>query len=104
MGWETRASGRRYYTRSYRQQGKIVRQYIGTGELAEIVSQNDAIEREVRIAEATEFRQSKLQDQQINQSLDLLDDIVDCLSKGFLIAIGYHQHNRSEWRKRSESQ
>ena len=104
MSWETRPSGGRYYTRSIRRHGRVVLEYLGTGELAEIFAEDDKLQREIRNAEATQLKRERKRDEQIDQSLDLLDDLVDCLSKGLLIASGYHQHKRSEWRKRSESQ
>jgi hypothetical protein len=103
MSWETRSSGGRYYTRSFRRQGRVVREYIGTGELAEIFAEDDKLQREIRNAEAMQLTQERKRDRQIDQLLDLLGDHVDCLSKGVLIASGYHQHKRSEWRKRSGS-
>ena len=37
MSWEKRGNnGRRYYTRSKRSSGKITREYVGTGELADM--------------------------------------------------------------------
>jgi hypothetical protein len=103
MSWETRSSGGRYYTRSIRRNGRVVREYLGTGELAEIFAEDDKLQREIRNAEAMQLTQERKRDQQIDQLLDLLGDHVDCLSKGVLIASGYHQHKRSEWRKRSGS-
>jgi len=103
MSWETRSSGGRYYTRSFRRHGRVVREYIGNGEIAEIFAKDDKLQREIRNAKAMELQQERKRDKQIDQSLDFLDDLVDCLSKGVLIASGYHLHKRSEWRKRSGS-
>jgi hypothetical protein len=89
MSWETRSSGGRCYTRSFRRNGRVVREYLGTGELAEIFAEDDKLQREIRNAEAMQLKQERKREQRIDQSLDLLDDFVDCLSKGVLIASGY---------------
>jgi hypothetical protein len=41
MGWERG----RYYTRSRREGGRVVREYVGAGPAAALISQFDAIER-----------------------------------------------------------
>jgi hypothetical protein len=45
MGWEKRERGGLYYTRSRRVDGRVVREYFGTGPLAEIVALEDDLER-----------------------------------------------------------
>ena len=45
MGRETRKRGGRYYTKSKRVKGRVVREYIGTGEVAEIIATLDAAGR-----------------------------------------------------------
>ncbi len=42
MAWESRQRGGRYYTRSRRVNGKVVREYLGCGKLAEIMAEFDA--------------------------------------------------------------
>ena len=52
MPWEERKRGGRYYTRSYRDKdGQERREYIGTGELARIVSEQDTMRRAAQVAE-----------------------------------------------------
>ena len=46
MGWD---KGGRYYTRSRRENGRVVREYIGGGRAGAIVAQFDAIHRDQRL-------------------------------------------------------
>jgi hypothetical protein len=86
MSWETRERGGRYYTRSRRVNGKIEREYIGTGFLAEMASELDRLDREHREwerierqlarseAEASELRpalQVNIADKQVNVAGDV---------------------------------
>jgi hypothetical protein len=47
VGWDKG----RYYTRSRKDNGRVVREYIGTGPDAELIARMDALEREKRRAE-----------------------------------------------------
>jgi hypothetical protein len=49
VGWETRARGVRYYTRSRRINGRVVREYIGTGPVAEAIAALEARDRVARL-------------------------------------------------------
>jgi hypothetical protein len=95
MGWERG----RYYTRSRRESGRVVREYIGGGPAGAIVSEWDAVERDRREAEA-EYRRALRAD--LEEHAAMLADLnqrCDLLSRAALIVAGYRQHKRGEWRK-----
>ena len=48
MGWDKNG---RYYTRSKRVNGRVVREYVGGGRAGELVAQMDAIDRDKRETE-----------------------------------------------------
>lgn len=54
MGWE-----RGYYYRVRKVSGRVVREYIGTGQVAELVARMDVLERESRRLKILELRREK---------------------------------------------
>lgn len=102
MSWETRAKGNRYYTRSHRVNGRIVREYVGGGAIGELSKQMDVMEREERRQRAEDIREAKAERDRFDDLLTEFETVADNIGRGLLIAAGYHQHNRSEWRKRNE--
>ncbi len=102
MSWETRANGKKYYTRSRREGGKIRREYVGGGTLGELAAKLDEIERDSRLLEAQLTREARRQVEELEEAMAEFDEIADKIGRGLLIVAGYHQHNRSEWRRRNE--
>ena len=102
MSWETRANGKRYYTRSRRVGGRIERKYIGGGTLGKLAAEFDDIVRESRWLEAETFRQARQEADRMDKSLAEFEKLADTIARGLLIMAGYHQHHRCEWRKRNE--
>ena len=102
MGWETRQRGGRYYTRSRREGGRIVREYIGTGRVAELVAMLDEREREEREAARAEDRERRAQIEATDDLIDALCRGVGTLARATLLAAGYPQHDRGAWRKRRD--
>jgi hypothetical protein len=98
MSWESR-EGREYYTRSRRVGGRIRRQYVGRGELAELAAAADACRRAQRQIQAQEQRAEKARWQAAAQLLLELDAGVDLLAQAALLAAGFRQHDRGEWRR-----
>jgi hypothetical protein len=102
MSWETRSNGKRYYTRSSRVNGRIRREYVGGGQLGEFVAKLDELDRESRLLEAESIRQARQEATRIDESLADFETLAESVGRAMLIAAGYHQHNRGEWRKRNE--
>ncbi len=102
MGWERRARGGRYFTRSRKVNGRVVREYIGCGPGAEAIADMDAWDRKKRTAEQDAFRAER-------ESLDAADAttadlcrIADLVAVCAMTAAGYHRHHRGEWRRRRD--
>jgi hypothetical protein len=100
MGWETRGGRGRYYTRSVRHGGRVVRQYLGAGGMGELIASFDAKERELRAAERAEQRELAAQREEAERLLLTFSQHVDAVVDATLTAAGYHRPKRGAWRKR----
>ncbi len=103
MAWETRQSGGRYYTRSKRVNGRVVREYVGTGFLAELLHQADMEDRERRDAQRKSLAETMRREDGLDCKLDEFSKMADEVARGLLIVAGCYQHNRGSWRKRNAS-
>lgn len=97
--WETRKRGGRYYTRSRRVGGKVFREYIGGGRVAEIVSRMDQQKRHERVIHAAAVAKQRAEEAEIDTLVDQLGRIADLAGRAALLAAGFHQHH-GQWRKR----
>lgn len=100
MGWETRDRGGRYYTRSRRVDGRIVREYVGCGRVAELTAALDAEDREQRLLEAQARRTEREQLEEDDRLLEQLCRATEALASLVLLNAGFRRHHRGEWRKR----
>jgi hypothetical protein len=101
MAWERRERGRRYYTRSRRVEGRVVREYVGGGALGELAACTDAEERERREAEASRERAEVQRLEELATPVLELCEVAEVLARAHLIAAGWHRH-KGEWRRRRE--
>src|SRR5262249_60737143 len=96
MGWEVR-DGRRYYTKSRKINGRVVREYVGGGGLGKLVAAADALRRADRRAVAAASRAEKARwEEALTPMLELIH-LTDMLTRAALYAPGYRQHARSTW-------
>lgn len=100
--WERRDRGDLYYTRSHRVAGRVVREYVGTGPLAELAAELDAEERWQREEQRQAWREECERMEALEEPVEELCEASEILARAALVAAGYHQHNRGEWRKRRE--
>jgi hypothetical protein len=100
MAWESRHGRGRYYTRSKRVNGRMVREYVGGGLIGELAATEDA----EKLAERVEKREAwNLGKQELERIDGLLERFVKDAQNATRIALidaGYYRHHRGEWRKR----
>ena len=104
MAWEKREHGGPYYTRSRKVNGRVVREYVGGGVLGEIAARMDAYERRQKEEAAALWREECNEQEALDNLIAELYEAAEVLTKAALLASGYHQHKRGEWRKRRGKQ
>jgi hypothetical protein len=100
--WERRERGGLYYTRSRKVDGRVVREYVGSGLLGQLAARMDAELRRKRQQEAAAWKEEREQIEALTAPVEELCEGVEVLARATLLASGYHRHNRGEWRKRRE--
>jgi hypothetical protein len=95
MGWERGL----YYTRSKKVKGRVVREYVGAGQIGVLAAELDSIERDRREWEAEEWQAVRADLDEIAATLADLNERCDFLTRAALIVAGYRLHKRGEWRK-----
>ncbi len=100
--WEPRQRGGLYYTRSRKIAGRVVREYVGTGPLAELAAEIDAEERWQREEQRQAWSEECDRMEALEKPIEELCEASEILARATLVAASYRQHNRGEWRKRRE--
>jgi hypothetical protein len=98
VGWEKRERGGRYYTRSRRVGGRVLREYVGGGLAGEMAAEADRMERERR--EAEERRQKRELERLEALAAPVLEvsEAAEILARAHLVAAGCHRH-KGEYRR-----
>lgn len=97
--WERRERGSLYYTRSRKEGGRVVREYVGGGVLGELAARMDAEERQRREEDAAAWREEREHLEGLAGLLDAFYEDVETVTRAALIAAGFRRHKRGEWRK-----
>ena len=86
--------------------GSPGRRYRGRGEgdsvkaFGELAAQVDAISRAEREADSEARRAERAEMDALDASVRGLDEVADLLARAALLAAGYRQHKRGEWRQK----
>jgi hypothetical protein len=99
MTWELHR-GRLRYTRSFRRTGRTIRQYVGTGEVAELVARADELAKAARKRQAEAGRTDRERWETAQASVVELERITNLFVQATLLTAGYHRHDRGAWRRR----
>jgi hypothetical protein len=97
MGWEQRGPYQ-YYIRKEQQHGRTVRRSYGRGAAAMAAATADATRRQAQETARAEQRHLA----HLDRHLDEVIGLIEHLMQATLLVAGYHQHHRSEWRKRHD--
>ena len=101
MGWARRRDGA-YYYRAKKVDGRVVKEDVGAGSLAELLAARDARERAVRLVAAEARRAERACLASVDGAVDAAHEAVEALLRASLVLAGYHRHQRGEWRRRQD--
>ena len=105
MSWEPRPhSPHRYYTRSRRAGGRIVREYVGRGPHADLAAEADQIARTWTQEERALARCQREEEAEFEASVANADEASELLARVALLATGHYRHHGGEWRRRRADQ
>ena len=99
MGWKT-IQGRRYLYRKIRSGGKVKTVYVGRGPAAELVALEMERRKEEGAAKRSAVQEQKVAADRLRQLAEQAADQFQLLVRATLVAAGWYQHNRCEWRPR----
>jgi hypothetical protein len=88
-----------YMYRSFRRDGRVSSQYLGSGKDARALAMLDAERRAVEDAERRAARAERDRLAAVERAVVELDEAVDSIMRAALSAAGYRQHHRGQWRK-----
>lgn len=87
-----------YYYRKRRQGDTVVSEYVGTGSPAELAAEQDKRERLQAAAKRELFKRQAAEQDDIDAMVDTVAGAYAALVDAVLLANGYRQHKRHEWR------
>jgi hypothetical protein len=98
VAWEKRERGERYYTRSRREGGRVVREYVGSGPLAELAAEEDQIRRELEEERREREREELGRLEGLAAPVLELSEAAEILAHAHLVAAGYRKR-KGEYRR-----
>ena len=98
MAWERRERGGRYYTRSRREGGRVVREYVGGGLAGEMAEEADRTKRELEEARREREKEELERLEALAAPVLELSEAAEILAHAHLVAAGYHKH-KGEYRR-----
>jgi hypothetical protein len=96
---ETRNGKGEYYTRAFRREGRIVREYVGSGLIGEFAATVDELERAQRAQRAAVRSTARDRLDELDTLVAAYARTVEMAAREALVAAGYRCHQRGEWRK-----
>jgi len=98
MAWEQR-SGQRYYYRKKREGGRVISQYMGAGEIADLCSVIDRDEYLQRRWNQAKWKMQKDEAEKFDKDQKKLSQLTRQILRACLLVQGYHPY-KGQWRKK----
>jgi hypothetical protein len=98
--WQQRGA-KRYLTQSRKRHGRVIREYLGTGPVAEAMYHVEVMERQQRHAAQDAWRQTLADHTAIDAQVQSWWAQQCLLLQALLYTEGFYRHDRSTWRKRA---
>jgi hypothetical protein len=95
MGWE-----RGYYYRVRKVNGRVVREYCGSGRLAQLAARQDELERSKRESRRLTEQRQRDEMEALDGQVNAVHEIADLFARAALILAGFRQHHRGQWRRK----
>jgi hypothetical protein len=89
-----------YYTRARRVGGKVVRGYLAKGWKALSASDLDELLKAKRAAATASRREERGERHKLDADLVAIGQGIDLIAEAALLAAGFRQHHRGEWRRK----
>ena len=102
MAWEKRRNKRYYYSKR-RRGNRVISDYVGAGESAQVIATLEVLYREQRIARQQEWCRERESRRALDAEVDRLGSGLRILVAATLLANGYHTH-KGQWRSTHEQQ
>ena len=98
MGWENR-NGRQYYYRKQRRGSRVFSEYIGKGEYAEILADQDSLEHLQANFQKEKMRLLIEANDELDNEIADFERLCELFINSDLILAGFYCH-KGEWRRR----
>ena len=99
MAWETRNGEGRYYTRSRRVNGRVVREYVGIDLIGELAAAEDTNRQTEQEEQRQAWNARKDDFEHIAALVDHCTERATSLTTAVLVHAGFHRHHRGQWRR-----
>ncbi len=100
MAWESRGPNK-YFYRSYRQDGRVKKQYLGRGPGAATAELDMALRKRRRDLDRFALADLRARVDQMNRLIDQQQSVTRDVLHAALVAAGFHRPNR-QWRLRRD--
>ena len=98
VAWEERERGGRYYTRSRREGGRVLREYVGGGLAGELAAEADRERRELEEAQREREREDIERIKALAAPVLEVSEAAEILARAHLVAAGYRRR-KGEYRR-----